>query len=211
MNKPAAGNFGTSLAQAFALCMLALALLTGTAHAAPGQPEMVAIGFPATSEATISLTTLRAIFGMVQRKWPDGTPVKVFVLADGTVDHRQFSKGVLRVFPHQLRHAWERGVLSGNSAYPEQLASAQEMLRRVASTPGAIGYLRASEVDETVRVIRVEIVPAFTIPTQSARASAPASRQAKPVRAERATADPAQIRCTQPGEQVLAPAGLLTR
>jgi hypothetical protein len=166
IKKRSADQLAALLARALSLCLLALFLVASRADAEPGQPEMVAIGFPATSEQTISLTSLRAIFGMIQREWPANTPVKVFVLPDDTAEHTNFSKSVLQLFPQQLRSAWERGVFSGHGSYPEQLASSQEMLRRVASTPGAIGYLRASEVDATVRVISVECLPTFSVPAQ---------------------------------------------
>lgn len=77
------------------LSLLALLLLASRADAEPGQPEMVTIGFPATSEQTISLTSLRAVFGMIQREWPANTAVKVFVLSDDTAEHTNFSKSVL--------------------------------------------------------------------------------------------------------------------
>lgn len=157
-----------------------LALVLFAARADPGQTEMVAIGFPATSEATLSLTSLRAIFGMIQRDWPDKTPIRVFVLRDEAPEHGSFSKTVLQVFPHQLRQAWERGALSGRAAYPVELDSAQEMLARVASTPGAIGYLRASEVNGRVRVIAIEQRPAYAIPAASDGANPPGSLPPRP-------------------------------
>lgn len=183
----AAIQFATCPARALSLCVLTHALLANGADAGPGNPGMVVIGFPATSEETISLTSLRAIFGMIQRQWPADTPIKLFVLRDDTADHTKFSKSVLQVFPHQLRSAWERGVLSGQSTYPGQLESAQEMLRCVPSTPGAIGYLRASHVNEAVRVIAVQATPAFVIPAEDALATARVSRQAAPAQTARAT------------------------
>ena len=39
---------------------------------------------------------------------------------------------------------------------PRNFSSASDMIRFVANVSGAIGYVRADEVDPTVRVIRVE-------------------------------------------------------
>ena len=148
---------------ALSLCALCLLLFSSGAKAESEQPAMVAIGYPTTSEQAVSLTSLRAMFGMIQRKWPTDTPVKVFVLRDQALEHAAFSKSVLQIFPHQLRTAWERQALAGERRYPEEVDSTQEMLSRVASTPGAIGYVNASEVTDAVRVIAVKNVPAFTI------------------------------------------------
>lgn len=132
-----------------------VSLLGATAHADPVEPTMVAIAHPATSDETISRVSLRAIFGMRLQKWPGETATKVFVLRDESPEHATFSKSLLQVFPQQLRMAWDRQVFSGQGQYPEQLSSTQEMLSRVASTPGAIGYVKASEVNANVRVLKI--------------------------------------------------------
>ncbi len=148
-------KFVTSLRRAFVLWLLANALLAGTAQAQTPEPAMLAIAHPATSEETIPRASLRAIFGMRLQKWPADTPVKVFVLRDDALEHATFSKTVLQVFPQQLRMAWDRQVFSGQGQYPEQVGSTQEMLSKVASTPGAIGYVKASEVNPNVRVLKI--------------------------------------------------------
>lgn len=116
---------------------------------------MITIAAPASGDNIIPRSTLRAIFGMRMHKWPDGTPVRVFVFKDDAPEHDAFSKQVLQVFPHQLRQSWDRLVFSGLGQYPEQVSSVQEMLDRVAATPGAIGYLRASEVNHNVRILKI--------------------------------------------------------
>lgn len=148
-------KFVTSLGRALALCLLAAVLLVAVAHAETAEPVMVAIAYPATSQDSIPRASLRAIFGMLLQKWPGETPTKVFVLRDDAPEHATFSKSVLQVFPHQLRMAWDRQVFSGQGQYPEQVGSTQEMLSRVASTAGAIGYVKASEVGQNVRVLKI--------------------------------------------------------
>lgn len=104
----------------------------------------------------LSQNALSAIFGMRLRKWEDGSPIKVFVLPDKHPLHVAFSKNILRVFPYQLRNAWDRLVFSGTGEEPIQVATEQQMRERVSSTPGAIGYLRRSMIDETVKAIPFE-------------------------------------------------------
>jgi len=116
---------------------------------------MVVIAFPSTSENTISRSTLRAVFGMRLHKWPTNTSAKVFVMKDDAPEHGTFSKIILQIFPHQLRLAWDRQVFSGQGQYPEQVASAQEMLSKIASTPGAIGYIKSNEVTDNVRILQI--------------------------------------------------------
>ena len=97
----------------------------------------------------------RLIFTMRFLRWPDGTRVKVFVLADTSPVHRSFAKQVLDLYPRQLRRVWDRNLFSGSGAVPVTVDSIEEMIRRVNETPGAIGYVPSGFATETVRVIHV--------------------------------------------------------
>lgn len=109
----------------------------------------------AVSELT--LTTVRAKFAMRIPVWPDGTPVRVFVLDDNDRLHIEFCKTILGMFPYQLRRIWDRQVFSGTGIAPVLVSSEQEMLARVAATKGAIGYLSDNLVDDSVRTVRISL------------------------------------------------------
>ena len=82
---------------------------------------------PSNQEKSLSLSSLRAIFSMRMTQWPDGTPIRVFVLGDKNPIHAEFSKQVLGVFPHQLRRAWNRQIYSGTGQAPSKVESEAEM------------------------------------------------------------------------------------
>ena len=126
------------------------------AHIVSANEPYEVITNPSVSEKTLSKSSLRAIFGMRLHTWPDGTAVKVFVMPDDAALHAAFSKEKLNVFPYQLRSAWDRLVFSGTGQAPDTVASADEMLARVASTPGAIGYLPKSKTDSRVNVLQIK-------------------------------------------------------
>jgi hypothetical protein len=88
------------------------------------------------------LTTemVREIFFMRLSSWPDGSPIHVFVLPDNHPLHIRFAKEILGVYPFQLRSAWDRLVFSGTGVSPTTVESEEEMLERIKSTPGSIGY-----------------------------------------------------------------------
>ena len=111
---------------------------------------------PGVSEKTLSKSSLRAIFGMRLHTWPDGTAIRVFVMPDDAPLHATFSKEKLNVFPYQLRSAWDRLVFSGTGQAPDTVTSPEEMLAKVASTPGAIGYLIKSKTDGRVNVLEIK-------------------------------------------------------
>ncbi len=103
----------------------------------------------------ISENTLRAIYTLRQTRWPDGRPVQVFVLADDDPLHGEFAKGLLGMYPYQLRQIWDQMTFSGMGQAPVQLSSQTEMLRRVAATPGAIGYISIPAGNEHVHILSI--------------------------------------------------------
>jgi len=105
---------------------------------------------------TISKHGLSAIFKMRLLEWKDGTAITVYVLADDRPLHKVFCKKTLNVFPYQMRKTWDQLVFSGSGQAPTQLNSKAEMIRKLSSTPGAIGYLRASEITESIKVLHIE-------------------------------------------------------
>lgn len=111
---------------------------------------------PDVQKDDLSKNALRAIFGMRLRTWPDGTPIRVFVLGEHSQIHAKFAKRNLGIFPHQLRRAWDRLVFSGTGQAPFEVSSATEMRASIASTSGAIGYLPKETVNESVRVVEVK-------------------------------------------------------
>lgn len=104
----------------------------------------------------LSLASARAIFGMRQTHWPDGSAVRVIVLSDGHPVHIRMSKEKLDLYPYQLRQTWDRLIYSGMAQAPIEVASEEEMLARVASTPGAIGYINKVRTHDPVKILQVE-------------------------------------------------------
>jgi ABC-type phosphate transport system substrate-binding protein len=136
------------------LPLLVVALLPLSAHAA--ERQVVLIAHPQVADTALTRDTTRAIFAMRQRSWPDGQAVRVFVLPNNHPVHARFAKERLTVYPHQLQLAWDRMVFSGTGQAPSQVGSQIEMLERVATTPGALGYLEREYLDDRVQVITME-------------------------------------------------------
>ncbi len=107
-------------------------------------------------EKALSINSLRSIFSMHLKTWPNGTKIRVFVFPDDDRLHKSFSKEKLKVFPYQLRSTWDRLVYSGTGQAPITVNSAEEMLARVANTPGAIGYLWRANISENVNVLEIK-------------------------------------------------------
>lgn len=117
--------------------------------------EPITIVHPSEAHATIERKTLRAAFGMTLQAWPDGRPLTVFVFRDDDPLHQQFCRKILGVLPYTLRRNWDRLLFSGAAQAPIVVDSPQEMLHRVAATPGAIGYIEKEWTNESVSIVEI--------------------------------------------------------
>ncbi len=134
--------------------LLAWVLLWSQPALPAGEPVIVA--HADVLQTSITLNQARGLFGMRSPQWPDGRAVKVYVLPDRHPLHDVFCKTILNIFPHQLRTAWDRQVYSGTGQAPIEVANEDEMLARIAATPGAVGYVSKERAD-TTRMRKLEL------------------------------------------------------
>lgn len=108
------------------------------------------------TQNSVSRNGLSAIFRMRLRHWQDGSPVMVFVLRDDNDLHKLFCKQVLNVFPHQMRRSWNKLVFSGTGQAPITVESKEEMIQKISSTPGAIGYLSSEDITDNIKILKIK-------------------------------------------------------
>ncbi len=102
---------------------------------------------------SLSKNTLKAIFSMRLRSWPDGTPITVFVQSSDSVIHRKFCVSKLGVLPYQIQRTWDVLVFSGMGQSPIELKNEMEMKQKISQIKGAIGYVSEIGEAENVRPI----------------------------------------------------------
>ncbi|PXY00569.1 hypothetical protein CR157_05845 [Halomonas sp. LBP4] len=131
-------------------------MLAGASSATAEEAPVLLVAHAGVDTRQLTRDTTRAIFAMRQRTWPDGQAVRVFVLANDHPVHARFAKKRLAVYPHQLQLAWDRMVFSGTGQAPNRVTTQAEMRERLASTPGALGYLEREYLDDRVQVITMD-------------------------------------------------------
>jgi ABC-type phosphate transport system substrate-binding protein len=119
------------------------------------QPAFVVVVNTANPVKTLTVVELRRIFMKQSRMWPHAEPV-VPVDWDATSDIRQeFSQHVLNRSVREMADFWVQQSITQGLTPPSTQRSAKAVLRFVASVPGAVSYMRPTDVDETVRVVKV--------------------------------------------------------
>jgi hypothetical protein len=129
--------------------LVAIAALVGPAGGgavvlAAEDPRTVVLVHPDRTAFEPDRSLLRALFTLRVTVWPDGEPVRVFVLPDQAELHDAFVREQLGTYPYVLRSVWDRKVYTGVGLAPFEVGSEAEMTRKVLSTPGAIGYARGA-------------------------------------------------------------------
>jgi hypothetical protein len=137
------------LAAAFAIVFCAAAPVLAQ------QPGFVVVVNPANPVKTVTVVELRRMFMKQSRMWPHAEPV-VPVDWDATSDIRQeFSQQVLNRSVREMADFWVQQSITQGLTPPSTQRSAKAVLRFVASVPGAVSYVRPSDVDDTIRVVKV--------------------------------------------------------
>lgn len=104
---------------------------------------------------TLTDRQVRKIYLGKAKAYPDGGEIQSFELdSDAHAQVRKtFLSKVVRRDESTYSSYWARMLFSSKAQPPVEVKSAAEMLTRVAANPNAIGYIDASKVDGTVKVL----------------------------------------------------------
>ncbi len=103
---------------------------------------------------TIKKSELLDFYTADIKKWINGEKVIVNDLKPKGEVKKIFYK-FLGKTPSRMKSIWLRNMLSGEGDPPEALKSEEEMLQKIAATPGAIGFLSHTKVDNNVKTLIV--------------------------------------------------------
>jgi phosphate transport system substrate-binding protein len=105
----------------------------------------------------LSLAELRKVFLGERSHWPNGRRITLVMLEPGQPERRALIREVCQMNESEFSHHFLHGVFTGEVfVSPKTLASPVGVRKFVFNVPGAIGYVRASEVDSSVKVLRVD-------------------------------------------------------
>jgi ABC-type phosphate transport system substrate-binding protein len=136
------------------LVVLVLAILAAWATAAVADESLVVIVNPANNVSTLSLSDLQNIYRGEKARWPNGKLILLLMPAPGSPERSAVLKKVYKMSEGDYVKYFIQASFTGEvSAAPKDLGSAAQVKEAVASNPGAIGYVKQSDADSTVKVI----------------------------------------------------------
>lgn len=124
---------------------------------APGPEPLAIVVNKANSVDDLSMTDLRRVFLGERGHWPNGRRITLVMLDPGWPERDQVLSNIYHMDETQFKNHFLRGLFTGEVLVSPKTLSTPEGVRKfVFNVPGAIGYLRASDVDKTVKVIRID-------------------------------------------------------
>jgi ABC-type phosphate transport system substrate-binding protein len=161
---------GVKFVAVLGLAAVLLALLAREAAqcAAPAATGAEAAGEPlaiivnrSNNVDVLSTVELRRIFLGQRSHWPNGRRITLVMREPGEPERKCMLHDLYQMSESDLKNHFLHGLFTGDILVsPKILATAVGVRKFVFNVPGAIGYVRLSDVDNTVKVVRVdELLP----------------------------------------------------
>lgn len=154
LTKPSPLSLANKMKTPLVLAALSLLLtafsLVETAHS--DGDEIVVVAHPSLSVNHLSKSDLRPLFQTTKTSWEGGSALPLNLPGDDSA-RRGFDAAVLGLDPERVARYWVDRKIRGGNPPPKSIESANMILKVVASKPGAVGYVPASALLGSVKVI----------------------------------------------------------
>ena len=137
--------------------VLILSLKTGPALAQDKAGDLAIVVAKNRDIDNVTSDELTKIFRAEKNKGSDGVRFVLIARETGSPERTAALAGIYKVSEDEYAKYFLQATFTGLvQAAPRSLTSPAAMRQFVASTPGAIGYLRGSDVDDSVKVVKVD-------------------------------------------------------
>jgi ABC-type phosphate transport system substrate-binding protein len=142
-------------------CVVLLPLTGGTAESpqsrAAADDSLAIVVNRSNPVDSLSFPELRKIFMEEQDHWSNGRRITVVMLEPGRVERQAVLAQIYKMDEKDFNQYFLHSMFTGElHAAPKALGSPAEVLKFVFNIPGAIGYLKPSEVNDSVKVVRID-------------------------------------------------------
>jgi ABC-type phosphate transport system substrate-binding protein len=129
---------------------LSIALVVGALDA---RAEDIVIIVNRDNPSVVDAAFVQRVYVGAIKGWPDGRPVLVFDQPEGSDAREVFCSTVLKKSVANVKAIWSQNIFTGKGLPPKVASPDEVMKQAVASNIGAIGYIRASQLDASVKVL----------------------------------------------------------
>jgi ABC-type phosphate transport system substrate-binding protein len=147
----------TAIAASFAAALWLIAGAAIVRGQAAGPDAIAIVVHRANPVETLTTAELRRIFMLETQNWPHGRRITVVLREKGQPERDEAIRIICGLpEPDYERHLLLQTFRGAVTRGPRSIQSANGMLRFVFNTPGAIGYVRGDQVDDSVKVVAID-------------------------------------------------------
>jgi ABC-type phosphate transport system substrate-binding protein len=125
------------------LLMIGLLVALGLSFA---HAQVAVIVNKQVGEKSLTNVAILDIYLLKTKSWDDGTKIVVLDLKNDEISDKfygHFGKSKM-----DMKKSWLRTMLSGDAKAPEGFVTEDEVIQKVLTTPGAIGFVSTAKVKE---------------------------------------------------------------
>ena len=105
----------------------------------------------------LTMKDLRTVFLGERSHWSNGRRITLVMLEPGQPERKAILREIYRMSETDLNRHFLQGLFTGEVfVSPKTLATPVGVRKFVFNVPGASGYVRSSDLDSTVKVIRID-------------------------------------------------------
>lgn len=138
--------------KAYELQRFLFAFLIGFVPVA-SQAAVVVIGHVSIAVNSVTPIQAKKLWLGKLKRLPGVGKISVVDQSTESIAHAEFYNKVAKKRPAQLKAYWARESFTGKGFPPKQLRDDAAIVKWVASTPGALGYVDSSAVNSSVKVL----------------------------------------------------------
>lgn len=133
--------------------LAALPALTWVKGSAAASEVLAVIVNKSNPVGSLAQNDLRPIFQTTKKSWGSGEDAVPINLPEDSELRNDFDKAILGLDPERVARYWTDRKVRGGARPPVRVPTSAAVLKAVAAKPGAIGYVRLSEVNNSVKVV----------------------------------------------------------
>ena len=127
-----------------------LALLAAAGLAQAGD---VVVIVNKANDNSVDKALVAKIYTGESKVWGNGGSISAIDLSDDNPGRASFANDFIGKSPGSLKSLWTQNVFTGKAVPPKVVPSDDEVKKTVAANKGAIGYIKASAADDSVKVV----------------------------------------------------------
>ena len=123
----------------------------------PGERNLAIVVNTNNPVDNLSTPELRRVFLGARGHWPNGRRITLVMLETGWPERAAVLNSIYQMNETDFNNHFLHGLFTGEVfVSPKTLATPEGVRKFIFNVPGAIGYLRESDVDKTIKMIRID-------------------------------------------------------